>query len=65
MRAVQRSVENSLNHLTLTASLGISSARIPEENWERVRQLWSATAARQVGRVLECTWLVPFLATKR
>lgn len=64
-RAVQRLVENSLNHLTLTVPLGISSARIPEESWGRVRPLCSATAARQVGQALERTWLVPFLATKR
>lgn len=64
-RTVRRLVENSLNHLTLIGSLGISSARIPEENWEHVRHLWSTTAARKVGQVLECTCLVPFLATKR
>lgn len=40
-RAVMRSIENSLNHQTLGETLGISSARTPEENWERVRQLWS------------------------
>src|SRR5690348_1249733 len=40
-RAVQRSMENSLNHQVLGAALGISSAGTPEKNWERIRRLWS------------------------
>ena len=41
-RAVMRSIENSVNHLSLPEALGISSANTPEENWERMRKLWSA-----------------------
>lgn len=45
IRAVMRSIENSVNHLSLPEALGISSTNTPEENWEGMRKLWSADSA--------------------
>jgi 2,4-dichlorophenol 6-monooxygenase len=40
-RAVQRSLENWMNHRTISEILGVSPERTPEENWELVRAQWS------------------------
>ncbi|MFI6096052.1 FAD-dependent monooxygenase [Lentzea sp. NPDC051213] len=39
-RNVQRSVENAVNHLVTTHSLGISPEQTAEENWQALRQVW-------------------------
>lgn len=40
-RAVQRSLENFMNHITTSQVLGMTPDKTPEENWEIIRRLWS------------------------
>lgn len=40
-RNVQRSLDNTISHLTATALLGISPEAGGEENWAAMRRLWS------------------------
>ncbi len=40
-RAVNRSLENWMNHRRASEVLGLSMEQTPEENWERMRRLWS------------------------
>lgn len=48
---VQRSLENFANHLIPVQLLGISMERTPEENWERMRLLWSDTPEGEAMRI--------------
>jgi 2,4-dichlorophenol 6-monooxygenase len=50
-RAVQRSLENWMNHLTTSQVLGMTPDKTPEENWEIMRQVWSDEAWAQQARV--------------
>jgi 2,4-dichlorophenol 6-monooxygenase len=50
-RAVQRSLENWMNHLTTSQVLGMTPDKTPEENWEIMRQLWSDKPQAQQARL--------------
>ena len=50
-RAVQRSLENWINHLTTSQVLGMTPDKTPEENWEIMRQLWSDEPQAQQARL--------------
>ena len=40
-RNAQRSLENAINHLTISAMLGVSPDNAPEQNMAALRRLWS------------------------
>lgn len=46
-RNVQRAVENAVNHLVTTQSLGISPEHTTEQNWEALRRVWSEGTGRR------------------
>ena len=50
-RAVQRSLENFINHLTTSQVLGMTPDKTPEENWELMRRLWSDEPQARQARV--------------
>lgn len=50
-RVVQRSLENFVNHQMPVQVLGISMEKTPEENWERMRLLWSDTPEGEAMRI--------------
>jgi 2,4-dichlorophenol 6-monooxygenase len=50
-RAVQRSLENWMHHLTTRQVLGMRPDKTPEENWEIVRPLWSEEPQAQQARL--------------
>jgi 2,4-dichlorophenol 6-monooxygenase len=50
-RAVQRSLENFMNHLTTGQVLGMTPDKTPEENWEIMRLLWSDEPQAQQARL--------------
>lgn len=50
-RAVQRSLENWMNHPAISAVLGLSPKQAPEENWERMRLLWSDEPGGEAARL--------------
>jgi 2,4-dichlorophenol 6-monooxygenase len=52
-RAVQRSLENALNHASIPAAIGLSPERTPAENWEQMRLLWSDAPETEEVR-LQC-----------
>ncbi|OBJ13321.1 FAD-binding monooxygenase [Mycobacterium sp. 1245801.1] len=47
---VQRSIENTLNHLRTSALIGIEQSNSPEVNWSNVRRLWSEDPADAAHR---------------
>ena len=40
-RNVQRSTENAMHHIAIGEALGMDPAATPEENWSRMRRVWS------------------------
>ncbi|HEU5100931.1 MAG TPA: FAD-dependent monooxygenase [Roseiflexaceae bacterium] len=50
-RAVQRSLENFMNHLATAQVLGMTPGKTPEENWAIMRRLWSDEPQAQQARV--------------
>jgi 2,4-dichlorophenol 6-monooxygenase len=61
-RAVQRSLENFMNHLTTGHVLGMALDKTPEENWEIMRRLWSDEVhvyepSTRPGSTLPHAWL--------
>jgi hypothetical protein len=40
-RNAQRSLENAVNHFAIGAALGVSHEKMPEQNMERLRRMWS------------------------
>jgi 2,4-dichlorophenol 6-monooxygenase len=50
-RAVQRSVENFMNHLATAQVLGMTPGKTPEANWAIMRRLWSDQPQAQQARV--------------
>jgi 2,4-dichlorophenol 6-monooxygenase len=42
---VQRSLENAMNHLVVTAKLGLNPELSEEDNWAALRRLWSTDPA--------------------
>jgi 2,4-dichlorophenol 6-monooxygenase len=50
-RAVQRSLENFMNHLATAQVLGMTPEKTLEENWAIMRQLWSDEPQAQQARV--------------
>ena len=50
-RAVQRSLENWINHRNTSEVLGMSPEKTPEENWQLLRQIWSEEPATRATRL--------------
>jgi 2,4-dichlorophenol 6-monooxygenase len=50
-RAVQRSMEKWMNHLTTSQVLGMTPCKTPEENLEIMRHLWSDKQQAQQARL--------------
>lgn len=50
-RNVQRSVENALNHFAILRAAGLSEQSSADENWARLRRLWSGRPADEDFRV--------------
>ncbi|MBU6282183.1 FAD-dependent monooxygenase [bacterium] len=48
---VQRSVENALNHFAILQAAGLSEQSSAEENWARLRRLWSGRPEDEEFRV--------------
>lgn len=63
-RAVQRSLENAMNHTVILINLGLSPQQTPQENWSRLRLLWSegpeADEARMHCEAVIATQLMEF-----
>ena len=49
--AVNRSLENWINHRRPSEVLGLSKEQTPEENWERMRRLWNDYSAYEKIRL--------------